>query len=424
MSDQHAPAPEARERAIPLSRSPLDPEFLLRRGVAEIIPEAELRAALESGLALRLKEGFDPSAPDIHLGHAVGLRKLRQFQRLGHKVVLIVGDWTAQIGDPSSRTATRRMLARDEVLANAETYMQQFFQLVDRERTEVAWQSGWFGKFGLADVIQLTSRFTVAQMLQREDFARRFAEQRPIAVTELLYPLLQAYDSVAIRADVEFGGMDQKFNILVGRELQQMADQRPQQVFLTRLLVGLDGVQKMSKSLGNYIGITEPAETMYGKVMRLSDAALMDYFELLTDVPDAELRALQRELEAGTLNAMDAKMRLAREIVAQFHSHQAALAAEETFVREHRQRLVPTEAPPFHLASPGPWEIVDLLVQAGLAPSRSEGKRLVTEGGVELDGHKITNPRERVTVQEGQILRRGRVHKVRIQLGGGGVQQG
>lgn len=408
---------EGREAAIPLSKSPIDPEFLLHRGVAEIIPEAELRAALESGVALRLKEGFDPSAPDIHLGHAVGLRKLRQFQTLGHKVVLIVGDWTAQIGDPTGRQAIRRMLSADEVRANAETYMQQFFEIVDRDRTEVAWQSRWFGEFGLADVIRLTSRFTVAQMLQREDFAKRFAEQRPIAVTELLYPLLQAYDSTAIQADVEFGGMDQKFNILVGRELQAMVGQRPQQAFLTRLLVGLDGTQKMSKSLGNYIGITEPADSMYGKVMRLNDSAMLDYFEMLTELPDDELRDLRHKIESGGVNPMDAKMRLAWEIVVQFHSREAAYAAQDTFVREHRERQAPTEAPPFYSAGPGPWEIVDLLVQSGLAASRSDGKRLVGEGGVELDGRKITNPREQVTVEEGQILRRGRVHKVQIKFG-------
>lgn len=226
-------------------------DYLLRRAVAEIIVEDELLELLRSGKKLRLKEGFDPSAPDIHLGHIVGLRKLRQFQELGHQIVLIVGDWTAQIGDPSGASATRKMLTAEEVKANAETYMKQFFKIVDKEKTEVRWQSEWFGKFDLADVVRLTSKFTVAQFLARDDFNKRFTEGRPIAITELLYPLLQAYDSVAIQADVEFGGTDQKFNLLVGRELQSMIGQRPQQVFMTPLLVGTDGSKKMSKSLGN-----------------------------------------------------------------------------------------------------------------------------------------------------------------------------
>ncbi|MBM4453982.1 MAG: tyrosine--tRNA ligase, partial [Chloroflexi bacterium] len=246
-------------------------KWILRRGVAETIIEAELLKLLESGKPLRLKQGFDPSCPDIHLGHVVGLRKLRQLQDLGHRVVLIVGDWTAQIGDPSGQSATRPMLTRDEVLANAKTYMEQFFKVVDEDKTEVRWQTEWFSKFGLEDVIRLTSKFTVAQFLAREDFGNRYSAGHPIAITELLYPLLQAYDSVAIEADIEFGGTDQKFNCLVGRELQQMMSQRPQQVFLVPLLVGTDGSRKMSKSLGNYVGVTDAPEDMYGKVMSIPD---------------------------------------------------------------------------------------------------------------------------------------------------------
>jgi tyrosyl-tRNA synthetase len=242
---------------------------LLKRGVAEIIVEQELIKLLESGKPLRLKQGFDPSRPDIHLGHVVGLRKLRQFQELGHQVILIVGDWTAQIGDPSGESATRPMLSAEEVRANAETYMKQFFKVVDKGKTQVRWQSEWFSKFNLSDIIKLTSKFTVAQFLAREDFSKRYAAGRPIAIMELLYPLLQAYDSVVIEADVEFGGIDQKFNCLVGRELQQMVGQRPQQVFLVPLLVGTDGSQKMSKSLNNYIGIDEPPQEMFGKVNSL-----------------------------------------------------------------------------------------------------------------------------------------------------------
>jgi len=263
--------------------------YLLKRGVAEVRVKEELEELLRSGRKLRLKEGFDPSFPDIHLGHMVALRKLRQFQELGPQVILIVGDWTAQIGDPSGVSITRPMLTAEQVKSNAETYMQQFFKVVDKDRTEVRWQSEWFGRFSLADVIRLTSKFTVAQLLAREDFSMRYNAGRPIAVTELLYPLLQAYDSVAIQADVEFGGTDQKFNFLVGRELQSMPGQRPQQCFMTPLLVGTDGSHKMSKSLGNYIGVAQPPEDIYGKAMSISDSLILQYFELLTDVPDKEL---------------------------------------------------------------------------------------------------------------------------------------
>ena len=248
---------------------------LLKRGVSEIIVESEFAELLASGRSLRLKMGFDPSAPDIHVGHSVGLRKLRQFQDIGHRVVLIVGDWTAQIGDPSGRSQTRPMLTAEEVRANAETYLAQFFKIVDRSKTEVRWQSEWFAKFTLADVIQLTSRFTVAQFLAREDFSNRYKSNQPIAITELLYPLLQAYDSIVVESDVEFGGMDQKFNLLVGRDLQGMMGQRPQQCVLVPLLPGTDGVQKMSKSLGNYIGIDEPANDIYGKTMSLPDQMII-----------------------------------------------------------------------------------------------------------------------------------------------------
>ncbi len=270
------------------------PDSLLKRAVAEVIIEQEMLKLLESGRPLRLKQGFDPSRPDIHLGHVVGLRKLRQFQEMGHQVVLIVGDWTAQIGDPSGQSITRPMLTAEEVKRNAESYLQQFFKVVDKNKTEVRLQSEWFGKFTLADIIKLTSKFTVAQFLAREDFAKRYAAGQPVAITELLYPLLQAYDSVAIKADVEFGGIDQKFNCLVGRELQGMMGQRQQQVFLMPLLVGTDGVLKMSKSLGNYIAVDEPPYDMYGKVMSIPDNLIMLYYELLTDVPDTELAEMKQ----------------------------------------------------------------------------------------------------------------------------------
>ena len=271
---------------------------VMDRGVAEIIDRNEFRQMLEQDRPLRLKMGFDPSSRDIHLGHVVGLRKLRQLQELGHKVVLIVGDWTAQIGDPSGASVTRPVLTHEQVLENAQTYMHQFFKVVDRDRTEVFWQSEWFGKFTLTDVVRLTSSFTVAQMIAREDFRRRWDQNRPIAITELLYPLLQAYDSVMVEADVEFGGTDQKFNLLMGRELQEMRGQRPQQCFMVPILEGTDGVQKMSKSLGNYIGVDEAPEEQYGKALSLPDTLIISYFNLLSDMPTSEIDAMSSAMKS------------------------------------------------------------------------------------------------------------------------------
>ena len=345
---------------------------------------------LQAGKPLRLKMGFDPSRPDIHLGHVVGLRKLHQLQELGHQVILIVGDWTAQIGAPSGQSAPRPVLTHDEVISNAESYLRQFFKVVDKDRTQVEWQSEWFGKFGLADVLRLTGKFTVAQFLQRDDFAKRFQEQRPIAITELLYPLLQAYDSVKIQADVEFGGTDQMFNLLVGRELQQMEGQRPQQVFLMPILVGTDGVQKMSKSLDNYVGVEEPPNDMYGKLMSLPDELIVPYFEYLTDAPQEELTSFSSDLAAGSINPMDMKKRLAREITTQFHESAAADAAQENFERVVQRRDLPEEIPEFAEPSLDPSfdgesrRLSNIIVDAGLATSAAEAKRLINQGAVQL----------------------------------------
>ncbi len=358
-------------------------EWILTRGVAEIIVKEELLQKLRSGKPLRLKQGFDPSKPDLHIGHAVGLRKLRQLQDLGHQVVLIVGDWTAQIGDPSGRDESRTMLTPEEVKANAKTYMDQFFKIVDRSRTEVRWQSEWFGKFTLADVFNLTSRFTLAQMMAHETFRKRWETGSPLTLMELMYPLLQAYDSIAIQADVEFGGTDQKFNILAGRELQAMLGQRPQDVFLVPLLPGTDG-RKMSKTFGNTVDLSMSPEDMYGKLMSISDEMLMDYLTLVTDIPDEELAQIATDLRAGTVNPRDVKMRLAREVVGYIHSPEAAARAEEEFVRVFQRRELPTDMPEFTVPPSG-LNIVDLMVQAGTAATKSEARRLIQQGGVRLD---------------------------------------
>ena len=388
----------------------IDFNFLLKRGVSEIISEEELIKLLNSGKKLRLKEGFDPSSTDIHMGHMVGLRKLRQFQELGHQVVLIVGDWTAQIGDPSGASVTRPMLTAEKVKANAETYMKQFFRVVDREKTEVRWQSEWFGKFSLADVIKLTSKFTVAQFLAREDFNNRFKANKPIAITELLYPLMQAYDSVAVQSDVEFGGQDQKFNFLVGRELQTMLGQHPQQCFMTALLVGTDGVQKMSKSLGNYIGVDESPNEIYGKVMALADNMIIQYFELLTDVSDSELADFRRQLADNIINPMNLKKRLAVELVTQLHGREEAFKADENFTKVFQKREMPEGITEFEVAADE--DIRDIITRANIAKSRSDANRLFQQGAISIDGVKITS--SKTPYQNGNIIRVGKHHFIKV----------
>ncbi len=370
--------------------SPEQVEYLLKRGVAEVIVEEDLKDRLLAGDRLRLKEGFDPSFPDIHLGHVVGLRKLRQFQDLGHQVVLIVGDWTAQIGDPSGQTVTRPMLSADAVKANAQTYMEQFFKIVDESKTEVRWQSEWFAGFNLADVIQLTSKFTLAQMLAREDFNQRYQQNQPISITEFLYPLLQAYDSVAIEADVEFGGTDQKFNLLVGRELQQMIGMKPQNILTTPLLIGTDGVKKMSKSLGNYIGVADLPEEMFGKIMSIPDELLISYYELLTDISHKELMDMGLALNDENVNPMQLKKKLALQIVEYLYDNKAALDAEAHFRQTVQKRELPDEINEHPLNTKEPT-LKDFIALAGLAKSRTEAKRLISQGAVEVDGQNVTD---------------------------------
>ena len=369
--------------------SPETIQSVTRRGVKEIISLPEFVRLLETGMPLRLKMGFDPTRPDIHLGHVVGLRKLRQLQDLGHQVILIVGDWTAQIGDPSGQSATRPQLTHEEVISNAESYLRQFFKVVDEALTQVLWQSEWFGKFNLADVIRLTSRFTVAQFLERDDFAKRFKEHRPIAITELLYPLLQAYDSVQIESDVEFGGTDQMFNLLVGRQLQEMMGQKPQQCFLMPILPGTDGVQKMSKSLGNYVAVEDPTNDMYGKLMSLPDGLIVPYMDYLTDLPDSDLEELGNDLAANRVNPMEPKKRLAWDITSQFHDASAADGAQQNFERVVQRRALPDDIPDFTPPQPGYFQdsgrrLSNLMVDAGLASSAAEAKRLINQGAVQL----------------------------------------
>ena len=382
---------------------------ILKRGVAEVISAESFRERTRAG-KLRLKMGFDPSKPDLHVGHAVGMRKLRQLQELGHTVVLIVGDWTAQIGDPSGRDESRVMLTAEEVQVNAKTYMDQFFIVVDRARTEVRWQSEWFGKFTLTDVFNLASRFTLADMLEHETFDKRVKEGKPVSIMELMYPLLQAYDSIAIDADVEFGGTDQKFNILAGRQLQARLGKTPQEVFLVPLLVGTDG-RKMSKSFGNTIDLKVNPNDMYGKVMSLADSVIVEYLTLVTDMPDAEIATMEDAMRAGSVNPRDLKMRLARDIVAQFHGADAAHAAEAEFVKVFQQRELPTDMPTFAMQAPMP--IIDLLLAADLASSRSEARRLVTQGGVRLDDATIDKFDAVISAREA-VLRVGRRKFVRL----------
>ncbi len=364
---------------------------IINRGVEEIIPKEEFLKSLDSNNNLRLKMGFDPSAPDIHLGHSVGLRKLRQLQDLGHTVVLIVADWTAQIGDPSGKSDTRPMLTYDEVKYNAETYLKQFFKIVDKSKTEIRWQSEWYGKFKLENIINLTSKFTVAQFLARDDFAKRFKSNNPITITEFLYPILQAYDSVVIKSDVEFGGTDQKFNLLVGRDLQQKENQKPQQCFLVQIIPGTDGKKKMSKSLNNYIGITENPEEIYGKLMSIPDELIKLYMLCLTDIENDLIKEFENSLGNSNSNPMEYKKILAHDIVSQYHSTQKADKAAEYFRQEVQEKNVTFDQVKFEINNMQPDEkLSKLLISKNFVSSNSEFKRLLKQNGVKLNGNLIT----------------------------------
>jgi tyrosyl-tRNA synthetase len=386
----------------------------LKRGVATLLPEEELRQKLEEGRPLRVKLGIDPSAPQLTLGHAVVLRKLRQFQEFGHTAVLIVGDFTRLIGDPSGRTSTRPPMSKEEIERNMAGYVEQAYKILDPERTEIHYNSEWLGKLSFEDVIRLAAKYTVARMLERDDFALRFKQGLPITIMEFLYPLAQAYDSVAIKADVELGGEDQRFNFLIGRAIQEAFGQEPQVILTMPLLIGTDGERAMSQSRGNYIGLAEPPKEMFGKIMALPDHVMPQYFALLTETPEEELAAMEQALATGWkgLNPRDLKMRLAREIVAQFHSPEAAAQAEEEFVRVFQRKELPEELPTFTIAREAVSPI-DLLVQAGLVGSRSEARRLIDQGGVELDG-ELVRGLEPISIKDGAVLRVGKRRFVRL----------
>lgn len=358
----------------------------IRRGSVEIINEEELIGKLRKGVPLRVKAGFDPTAPDLHLGHTVLIQKLKHFQDLGHHVIFLIGDFTGMIGDPSGKSETRKKLTREEVLRNAETYKRQIFKILDPERTEIAFNSTWLDKFSAADFVELCSRYTVARMLERDDFEKRFKGNQPIAIHEFLYPLVQGYDSVALKADVELGGTDQKFNLLMGRHLQREHGQAPQIVLTVPILEGLDGVQKMSKSLGNYIGIDEAPADVFGKVMSISDDLMWRYYELLSDQTLDRIRALREQVESGALHPKTAKEDLAEEITRRFHGASAAQAAREGFNAVFAKQGVPEDIEVFH-AAPGAM-LVDVLSESGACSSKGDARRMCKQNAVTVDGRK------------------------------------
>lgn len=395
---------------------------LIERGVEEIIGIEDLKRKLlrfyQTGKSLVVKEGFDPSAPDIHLGHTVTLRKLRQFQDLGHQVVFLVGDFTGRIGDPTGKSETRRQLSEEEVKRNAETYAQQASKILDFQKIVIEFNSKWLSKITLADLIGITSHITVARMLEREDFAKRLKAGKPVGLHEFLYPVMQGYDSVALRADVELGGRDQRFNLLVGRDLQREFGQEPQVVITMPLLEGTDGVEKMSKSLGNYIGINEPPFIMFGKVMSIPDSLIEKYFLLLTDVPTEEIQKMKVEYEKGELHPRDWKKRLAFEIVRMYHGEQEAILSQEDFERAFSQKEMPEEAReviiPSSLLKEGKIWILKLLQETGVPYSNSELRRLIEQGGVYFNGERISNVNTDLEIKDGDYLKVGKKDFFRI----------
>ena len=385
----------------------------IRRGTVEIIPEEELTDKLKRSISdnkpLRIKQGFDPTAPDIHLGHTVCLRKLRQFQELGHQVILIIGDYTGMVGDPSGRSETRPQLTQEEIKRNAQTYQEQFFKVIDEGKTEVHRNGEWFSKMSFQEIMHLASNFTVARMLERDDFSNRYKEQIPISIHELFYPLMQAYDSVMIKADVEIGATEQKFNLLAGRHIQEIYRQKPQVVLTMPVLVGTDGQQRMSKSLGNYIGVAESAEEIFGKIMSISDEMIYDYFELVTDLGTDELRRIKKELGEKKTNHMVLKKRLGKEIVRMYWSQEDADKAHQEFERVFSKKELPQEIPVKHLEhDQAEMWVGHYMVEAGCAKSTSEVKRLIKQGGLYIDNERVSDENLKISVAGEKLVRLGK----------------
>ena len=397
--------------------SPVDEQLsIIRRGGDELLLENELRDKLKAGRPLRVKAGFDPTAPDLHIGHTVLINKLRQFQDLGHHVLFLIGDFTGMIGDPTGKNTTRPPLTREEVARNARTYTEQVFKILDPARTEIAFNSAWMDRFSAADMVKLAATHTVARMLERDDFGKRYHSNQPIAIHEFLYPLIQGYDSVALKADVELGGTDQKFNLLMGRELQKHFGQPPQVILTMPLLEGLDGANKMSKSLGNYVGINEPPAEIFGKLMSVSDDLMWRYVELLSFEPLATLRGWKREVDAGR-NPRDIKVGFAQEIVARFHGAPAARAALADFEKRFKQGGVPDDIPEVSLESDGDGlTIVRILKQARLTPSTSEALRMIEQGGVRLNGEKVSDKALRVARGTTVVMQVGKRKFARVNV--------
>ena len=381
----------------------------LTRGTVEVISPAELAAKLALGRPLRIKLGMDPTAPDLHLGHSVTLKKLREFQDAGHTVIFLVGDFTAMIGDPTGRSETRKPLSRAEIERNADTYREQAYKILDRELTEVRFNSEWMNGLNVAELIKIAATLSVARLLERDDFEKRLAAEEPLFLHELLYPVIQGYDSVALKADLEIGGTDQKFNMLVGRDLQRHFGQDPQAVMTMPLLEGLDGVRKMSKSLGNYVGLTDKPEDMYGKLMSVPDKLMVRYYELLTTATAEEIAAVK----SGAMHPMEAKKRLARTLVTEYHGAPAATRAEEYFESKHQRREIPASAPVYRIAE-DLW-ICELMKQLQFTPSTSEARRLVSQGAVRVDGRTITDVNFRFVPGEHKVLEVGKRRVARIE---------
>ncbi len=389
---------------------------IIKRGSEEILIEEDLIKKLKEDRPLRIKAGFDPTAPDLHLGHTVLINKLRQFQDLGHEVLFLIGDYTAMIGDPTGKSATRPPLTRDEVEKNAETYQHQIFKILDPEKTQVMFNSSWMNAMNSAEIIQLAAKHTVARMLERDDFNKRYSSGQPIAIHEFLYPLIQGYDSVAMRADVELGGTDQKFNLLVGRQLQEAYGQTPQIVLTMPILEGLDGVQKMSKSLGNYIGITDHPDDMFGKIMSISDDLMWRYFELLSFRPMSEIEQFQRNIESGE-NPRDIKFLLAFEIIERFHSAEAAEKAKQSFIARFQKGSMPDDIPEIELqVDAGGLAIANLLREAQLVSSTSEAMRMIKQGAVKIDGEKVVDQKLVIPLDSEQVYQVGKRKFAKIKL--------